>query len=80
MALTEQTRIFLGIEDDGAIQFRRTRVLTDGADVFEKHVRMMLIPGQDVTALPARVRALCAFVWTPAVVAAYQAAHPPGMP
>jgi hypothetical protein len=75
MALTETTRIFLGIEDDGQIGYRRTRVILEGTEVVgERHFRVVLEPGQDVTAYPPRVRALCGFVWTPAVIAAYQAA------
>lgn len=75
MALSEQTRTFFGLEDDGQIGWRRTRVILDGTDVVaEKHVRVVLEPGQDVSAYPPKVRALCNFVWTPAVIAAYAAA------
>lgn len=75
MALTEQLRFFHGIEDDGQIRLRRTRVILDGGDVVgERHHSQVLEPGQDVTQYPARTRNLCAFVWTPAVIAAYEAA------
>ncbi len=79
MALTETTRFFLGILDDGQIEFRRTRQILDTATtppelVGEKHHRQVLEPGQDVTSLPTKVRQVCAVVWTPAVIAAYLAA------
>lgn len=75
MALTEQAKLFHGIEDDGQIRLRRTRVFLDGAEVVaERHTSQVLEPGQDVSALPARTRAICGFVWTPAVIAAYAAA------
>jgi hypothetical protein len=74
MAFTERNALFIGICDDGQIEFRQTRVITDGADVFEKHHRQALAPGQDVTTFPAKLRNICAVVWTPAVIAAYSAA------
>lgn len=74
-ALTEQAKIFHGIEDDGQIRLRRTRVILDGGEVVaERHTSQVLEPGQDVSAFAPRTRALCAFVWTPAVIAAYAAA------
>lgn len=72
--LTEKIKLFHGILDDGQIEFRRTRVITDGDDIFEKHFRQVLEPGQDVSSFPARTRALCNFVWTPAVIDAFNAA------
>jgi hypothetical protein len=66
---------------DGQIQVRRSRVFLEADGVTEaarSYFRTVLVPGQDVTSYPARVQALCGFVWTPAVIAAYRAAHPPG--
>jgi hypothetical protein len=64
------------ILEDGQMQVRRTRVIldTDLSEVSRTFFRTVLEPGQDVASYPARVRALCAFVWTPAVIAAYEAA------
>lgn len=48
------------------------RAVKDG-DVFaENYVRKSLTPGQNVSGEDARVQAVCAAVWTPAAVAAYQ--------
>lgn len=78
MALTERTDYdAITILLDGQMQVRRSRIVVDNDGVTEvarNYFRIVLEPGQDVTAYPARVRALCGFVWTPAVVAAYQAA------
>ena len=78
MALTEKTVYdSLTILEDGQIMVRRARVVLDNDGVTEvsrTFWRAVLEPGQDVTSYPARVRALCGFVWTPAVIAAYEAA------
>jgi 5-deoxy-D-glucuronate isomerase len=78
MALTQTTRVFLGIEDDGTIRYRRTKVVMEDGELAGERIHSeVLTPGQDVTSYPPKVRAHCAVAWTPAVIAAYQAAHPP---
>lgn len=65
------------ILEDGQIMLRRARVVLDNDGITEisrQFHRTVLEPGQDVTSYPARVRALCGFIWTPAVIAAYLAA------
>lgn len=75
MALTERTTYFIGILDDGQIEFRKTRVIEDEDGIVgEKHHRQVLEPGQDMSAFPAKLRAIAGVVWTPVVVAAYAAA------
>lgn len=76
MALTESTKFFLGILDDGQIEFRKTRIIKDtvSGEIFEKHHRQVLEPGQDVTSFPNKIRQIAAVVWTPQVIAAYVAA------
>lgn len=76
MALSEQTVVsVLTILEDGQIEMRKTRRIFDGTELLgETHHRQVLVPGQDVTNLASRVRNICAAVWTPAVIAAYQAA------
>lgn len=75
MALTEQTEYYIGIKNDGQIEFLRSRHVMDGTElVGEKHYRQVLEPGQDVTTFPPRLRQVANVVWTPAVIAAYQAA------
>ena len=81
MALTDAIHFdSITILEDGQLQVRRSRVILDnGVEVTRSYFRVVLVPGQDVTAYPPRVQALCGFVWTPAVIAAYQAAHPGGV-
>jgi hypothetical protein len=67
------------IKLDGQMEVRRSRIILDLDGVTEiarNYFRVVLFPGQNVSAYPARVQALCNFVWTPAVIAAWQAAHP----
>ena len=75
MALTEQPAFFIGIKEDGLIEYRKTRrIFEDGVFLTEKHHREVLEPGQDVTSYPNKLRQIAAVVWTPAVIAAYLAA------
>jgi hypothetical protein len=48
------------------------RAIKDGEVFAETYVRKSLTPGQNITGEDARVQAVCAAVWTPAAVAAYQ--------
>jgi len=75
MALTETTTFFIGIFNDGLIEFRRTRTVYDGTEILaEKHNRVVLEPGQDVTQYPNKLRQITQVVWTPQVIADYKAA------
>lgn len=81
MALSERTKTYMGILDDGQIELRRTRVILDGGEVIgERHHRQVLEPGQDVTLFPARVRRISEAVWTPQVIADYLAAKAVKLP
>lgn len=75
MPITERTTYdSITILEDGRMEIRRARVIVDNDGVTEINRgfhRTVLEPGQDVSALPARLRNLCACVWTPAVVTAY---------
>lgn len=79
MALTEKTEYdSITILLDGQMMVRKTRIIMDnGIEIARNHHRTVLVPGQDVSSYPNKVKNLCAFVWTPAVIAAWNAAHPP---
>lgn len=65
------------ILEDGQLLLRRCRIIIDDDGVTEVNrtfFRSVLEPGQDTTVFPARIRMLANFVWTPAIIAAYQAA------
>jgi len=75
MPITERTTFAsLTILEDGQILVRRARIILDADGVTEINRvfhRVVLEPGQKVSTYPARIRKLCAFVWTPTVVTAY---------
>lgn len=82
MPLTEQpVRLRITCYEDGQIQLRRVvRIDRDGVPIAQEIQSVMLEPGQDVANYPKRVRDHAAIEWTPAVVAAYQAAKAAGVP
>jgi len=74
MALTEAIEHTITIRHNGIIEWRKDRVIFDDTtEISRLPWRTTLEPGQDVTALPNKVKLLCNFVWTPAVVSAYAA-------
>ncbi len=75
MALTE-TKVIDKIEvvQNGAVQVRElTRIMKDGAEIAHTYHRWVFAPGSDVSEMPANVQAICNTVWTPEVIAAYEA-------
>ena len=75
MALTE-TKVIdqITVTENGIVLYREaTRILKDGNEIAKTYHRSSLTPGQDLTAEPANVAAICNVAWTQAVIAAYQA-------
>ena len=75
MALTKET-VTDKIEtlENGTIQVRTaTRVLEDGTTLSSSFHRHVLTPGQDLTDQDPKVSAIASAVWTPEVIAAYEA-------
>ena len=67
--------------ENGIVLYREaTRIMEDGNELSKTFHRSSLTPGQDLTGVPANVAAICNVVWTPEVIAAYQAAQSQGMP
>jgi uncharacterized protein (UPF0210 family) len=75
MSLTKQVVIDkIEVVENGTIQVRQvTRIIEDGTEISKQYHRTSLTPGQDLTDQPANVVAVCNAVWTPQVIAAYQA-------
>ena len=73
--LTKQVKIDqITVTENGIVLFREaTRILEDGVELSKTYHRSSLIPGQDISAVPANVQAICNAAWTPEVVSAYQA-------
>jgi DNA-binding transcriptional LysR family regulator len=62
------------VTENGIILYREaTRIIEDGKELTKTYHRSSLTPGQDLTGQPANVVAICNTVWTPEVIAAYQA-------
>ena len=75
MSLTkEKTVDQITVIENGTVLYREvTRILEDGVQLSQTYHRTSLVPGQDLTDQPENVVAICNVVWTPEVVAAYQA-------
>ena len=62
------------VTENGIILYREaTRIIEDGKELTKTYHRSSLTPAQDLTGQPANVVAIANTVWTPEVVAAYQA-------
>jgi hypothetical protein len=62
------------ITENGIILYREaTKIIEDGKELTKTYHRTSLTPGQDITNQPQRVKDICSTVWTPAVIAAYEA-------
>jgi hypothetical protein len=75
MALEKVTAVdLIEVAENGAIQVRtKTAIMEEGLQISGQFHRHVVAPGDDYSAEDARVKAVCAAVHTPAVIAAYQA-------
>ena len=75
MSLTKETQVDqITVAEQNIVLYREvTRILEDGQEISKKYHRTSLVPGQDLTGLPANVIAVCNAVWTAEVIAEYQA-------
>ena len=85
MSITKTTTIDqITITEDETVLYREaTRIMEDGNELSKTFHRSSLLPGQDLTGIPANVVAICNVAWTAEVIAAYQAqvaAQTQGMP
>jgi hypothetical protein len=61
------------VTENGAIMVREAiRIIENGVELSKTYHRLMLVPGNDISGLPANVQAVCNAAWTPEVVAAHQ--------
>lgn len=61
------------IENGGVLIREATRIVEDGNEISRSYHRWSLAPGQNIADQDPRVQAVCNAVWTPEVIAAYQA-------
>ena len=72
--LCEGQELKLEVLPSGTIQVRvATVVCKDGVEIARSYQRHVLAPGQDVSKEEPETQAVAAAVWTPEVVAAYEA-------
>jgi hypothetical protein len=64
------------VTESGVVQVRtKTAIKEDGVEISSKFHRHVVVPGADVSGESDRVKAICAAMHTPEVIAAYQAAQ-----
>ena len=76
MSTFTETKVIdqITVTENGTVFYREaTRILKDGEQIAQTYHRTSLTPAQDLTGQPANVVAVCNAVWTPEVIAAYQA-------
>lgn len=75
MSLEKQVEIDkIEIVNNIFVQVRQaTKVLENGKQISLSYHRWMFSPGDDYSAMPDNVKAICGIVHTPEVIAAYQA-------
>lgn len=75
MALEKQIIVdLIEIVESGAVQVRTaTRIVEDGAIISQTFNRHIVLPGNDYSQEDARVQTICAALFTPELIAAYQA-------
>ena len=73
--LTKTTNVDqITVTENGTVLYREaTRIMEDGNEISKTFHRTSLTPGQDLTGQPENVVAIATVVWTPEVIAAYQA-------
>lgn len=58
----------------GVISVRTATIIyKDGKEISRSNHRRLLTPGMDISSEPADIQAQCAALWTPELVAEYQA-------
>jgi len=74
MAITKEKVIDqITVTENGIVLYREaTRIMEDGNELSKTFHRSSLLPGQDLTGVPANVVAMCNVAWTEEVITAYQ--------
>ena len=74
MAITKRTELKEEVLPNQVIQIRTTTVVEeDGVELARNHHRHIVVPGQDLTDEPNEVQLIAAALWTPEVIASYEA-------
>ena len=75
MALTEKTIIdLIEVLETGILQVREATIIErDGVEISRTFHRYIASPGDDMTNADTKVQVIANAIWTPEVIAAYQA-------
>ncbi len=75
--ITKETIIDkIEVLENGAVLIRQaTRIIEDGAVLSSTYHRSSVAPGQNIADQDQRVQAICNAVWTPEVIAAFEASR-----
>jgi len=75
--ITKETIIDkIEVLENGAVLIRQaTRIIDDGVVLSSTYHRSSVAPGRDVSDQDPRVQAICNAVWTPEVIAAFEASR-----
>lgn len=73
--LSKQTVVDqITVTENGIVLYREaTRIIEDGKQLSQTFHRSSLMPGQDLTGVPANVVAICNVAWTTEIIEAYKA-------
>lgn len=72
--MKETTVDQITVTENGIVLYREaTKIIEDGKEISKTYHRTSLTPGQDLIGQPEKVISICNTVWTPEVIAAYQA-------
>lgn len=75
--LTETTEIRITVLPDGQLEVRKDNIIKrDGVEIAREVHRHVVHPGMDVSSEATGVRDVATVVHTPAVIEAWNAAHP----
>ena len=82
MSITKETVVDqITVTENGIVLYREaTRIMEDGVQLTQTYHRSSLTPGQDLTGVPDRVKAVAEADWTPEVIAAYEAQQAANQP
>ena len=77
MVLTKQVKVDrIEVLENSCVQVRtKTAIMEDSVEISSQFHRHVVSPGDHYNAEDAKVKAICAAVHTPEVIAAYQAAQ-----
>ena len=77
MSLTKTTTVDqITVTENGIVLYREaTRIMEDDVQISETYHRTSLTPGQDLTGVPNKVKAIANVAWTEDVVNAYAVAQ-----